>query len=118
MRSQLKKKNARTAKHRTKLGVVRFARVRLKPPALGSMKTSEKFKKKPNPSSQTKGLGLARIYACENKAACAWRVEKNFKKNDSVLQSISYQCKCRIWGVGKNTIGEKQIETGNQPRNK
>ena len=64
------------------------------------MKTSEKFKKKPNPSSQTKGLGLARIYACENKATCAWRVEKNLKKNDSVLQPISYQCKCRIWGVG------------------
>lgn len=63
------------------------------------MKTSEKFKKKRNPSSQTKGLGLARIYACENKATCAWRVEKNFKKNDSVLQPISYQCKCRIWGV-------------------
>ena len=27
-------------------------------------------------------------------------LKKIKKKNDSVLQSISYQCKCRIWGVG------------------
>ena len=67
------------------MGVVRFALVRLKLPALGSMKTIEKLKKKPNPSSQTKGLWLERICACENKAACTWRIETNKQKTDSVL---------------------------------
>ena len=78
LRSQVKKKNARTVKHRTKLGFVRFALVRLKPPALGAMKAIEKLKKTPNPKSQTKGPGPAHICAFENKAACVWCVETIF----------------------------------------
>ena len=91
MRSQLKKKeNARTAKHRTKLGVVRFARVRLKPPTLGSMKTSEKFKKNRTLAVNRKVWGSRAFARVRIKPPALGALKKIKKRNDSVLQSISY----------------------------
>ena len=68
------------------MGVVRFALVRLKLPALGSMKTIEKLKKKNRTLAVKRKVCGSREFArVRINGACTWRIETNKQKTDSVL---------------------------------